>query len=149
MMARKRKTMHLPGSYLREIVEHAREGSPNEICGLIAGKMGHPVKLYRTTNNDPNPRVRFNVEPIELLEALREMEDNGWDLLSIYHSHPMSEAYPSATDIGLCHYSNAIYVIVSLVGHVPEVRAFTINKKKVTELDLVIVEESGQPIQAA
>jgi proteasome lid subunit RPN8/RPN11 len=148
-MAPKRKTMYLPGGYLREIVEHAREGSPNEICGLIAGVNGRPVKLYRTTNNDPNPRVRFNVEPMELLEALREMEDNGWDLLSIYHSHPMSEAYPSATDIALCHYSNAVYIIVSLMGQVPEVRAFNIKGKKVTELDLVIEEEAGQRIQAA
>lgn len=148
-MAPKRKTMHLPDSYLREIIKHAWEGSPNEVCGLIAGKNGRPVKLYRTTNNDPNPRVRFNVAPLDLLNALREMEDNGWDLLSIYHSHPMSEAYPSATDIGLCHYSDAVYIIVSLARQMPEVRAFTIKRKKVTELDLVIEGDMGKQIQAA
>ena len=149
LMVQKKQRMYLPSSYINEIVDHAREGSPNEICGLIAGKNGRPVKLYRTTNNDPNPRVRFNVEPLELLNALREMEENGWDLLSIYHSHPMSDAYPSATDIGLCHYSNAVYIIVSLADHVPDIRAFTINNKRVTEIDLITDEDAGQPIQAA
>lgn len=148
-MARKRKAMLLPGSYLHEILDHAREGSPNEVCGLIAGHKGRPVKLYRTTNNDPNPMVRFNVEPLELLEALREIEDNGWELLSIYHSHPMSEAYPSATDIGLCHYADAVYIIVSLADEAPVVRAFKINGRKVKEIELVIEGDAGVPTRAA
>gem|GEM_PF-6645642 len=79
MLGRKPKEMRLPGGFLREILDHAHEGRPNEICGLIAGQGGQAVKLYRTTNDDPNPRVRFNVEPMELLDALREMEEKGWE----------------------------------------------------------------------
>ena len=138
-MEERRMAIRLPARYLRQIVDHARRGKPNEVCGLIAGRAGRPVKLYRTTNNDPNPRVRFNVEPLELLEALREMEDRGWSLLAIYHSHPNSEAYPSATDISLAYYPEAVYLIVSLANDdAPVVRAFRLNDGEVLELDLEI-----------
>lgn len=133
--------MHLPGDYLREIVDHAHQGRPNEICGLIASHDGRPVKLYRTTNNDSRPRVRYNVDPLELLNALREMEDRGWKLMAIYHSHPMGEAYPSGTDIGLAYYPDAVYLIVSLADEQPVVRAFRILNGQVTEEDLEIVDE--------
>ncbi|HEX2988641.1 MAG TPA: M67 family metallopeptidase [Chloroflexota bacterium] len=136
------RSIHLPASYYREIVAHAREGKPNEICGLIAGKDGYPVKLYRTTNNDPRPRVRYNVEPMELLQVLREIEENGWALHAIYHSHPMSEAYPSGTDTSLAYYPDAIYLICSLEDdRSPVVRAFNIVDGEVTELILEIDEE--------
>lgn len=108
--------MKLPVEFYNEIVAHAREGKPNEVCGLIAGKEGHAVKLWRTTNNDRTPRVRYNVEPLELLHVLREIESNGWTLLAIYHSHPATEAYPSGTDVGLAYYPDTVYIIVSLQG---------------------------------
>ena len=131
--------VHLPESYYRAIIDHAMEGKPNEVCGLIAGRDGYPVKLYRTTNSDPTPRVRYNVEPRELLEVLREIEENGWKLLAIYHSHPESEAYPSGTDVSLSFYPEAIYLIVSLADEqAPVLRAFRIVDRRVTELDLVI-----------
>lgn len=136
------QSIHLPASYYREIISHAREGKPNEICGLIAGKDGSPVKLYRTTNNDPRPRVRYNVEPMQLLEILREIEQNGWVLQAIYHSHPMSEAYPSGTDTSLAYYPETVYLICSLADdRSPEVRAFNIVDGEVTELVLEIDEE--------
>ncbi|MHB8991253.1 MAG: M67 family metallopeptidase [Chloroflexota bacterium] len=143
---REQDVVRLPGSYLREIVDHAREGKPNEVCGLIAARDGYPVKLYRTTNNDPSPRVRYNVEPRELLEIHGEIEDNGWSLLAIYHSHPMSEAYPSGTDVSLSYYPDAIYLICSLADDDdPVVRAFRIVGKQVAELGLEIDDEVGEP----
>ncbi|HZK66257.1 MAG TPA: M67 family metallopeptidase [Chloroflexota bacterium] len=136
------KGFSLPESYLREIVAHAREGKPNEVCGLIAGQEGQPVKLYRTTNSDPNPMVRYNVEPTELLGILRELDERHWTLLAIYHSHPASEAYPSATDTDLAFYPEANYVIASLAQEEPVVRAFRIIDRQVHELELDVVQES-------
>ena len=106
--------MRLPARFFDEIVAHATEGQPNEVCGLIAGRDGRAVKMWRTTNSDPSPRIRYNVEPIELLNILREIESSGWTLMSIYHSHPATSAYPSATDIGLAYYPEAVYIITSL-----------------------------------
>ena len=45
---------------------------------------------------------------------MMEIEDNGWALGAIYHSHTRSPAYPSQTDVNLAFYPDALYVIVSL-----------------------------------
>ena len=136
--------MRLSRKYYQQIVAHARRGKPNEICGLIAGKDGLPVKLYETTNSDARPRVRYNVDPMELLTALREIEEKGWELIAIYHSHPMSEAYPSGTDVSLAYYPDAVYIIVSLADDAPVVRAFKITDGLITEQDMLI-ETGGEP----
>lgn len=142
--------MRLPARYHNEILAHALEGRPNEICGLIAGKDGRAVKIWRTTNNDPNPRVRYNVEPLELLSILREIEDKGWNLAAIYHSHPATEAYPSATDIGLAYYPQTVYIIVSLARKdEPVVRAFRIVDHEVVEEPLVITEDDDDSLPPA
>lgn len=126
--------MRLPEAYIRDILSHAREGKPNEVCGLIAGRDGRATKLYRTTNSDPTPQVRYNVDPLELLHVLREIEHNSWTLMAIYHSHPATEAYPSATDIGLAYYPDSVYIIVSLAEpEAPVARAFKILGGQVTE----------------
>ena len=133
--------MRIPDKFYRQIVDHARRGKPNEVCGLIAGRDSTVLKLYQTTNNDPLPRVRYNIEPLELLRVLREIEDNGWRLLAIYHSHPMTRAYPSATDIGLAYYPDAVYIIVSLADETPVVGAFKIVDGEIEEHDLVVEPE--------
>lgn len=137
--------MRFPASFIDEIIAHSLEGRPNEVCGLIAGHDGYPVKLYRATNSDPNPRVRYNVDPLELLNILREIDSKGWQLLAIYHSHPANEAYPSRTDVNLAYYPDAVYIIASLAGEQePRVRAFRIVNKEITEIELVVDREAEQ-----
>ncbi len=59
----------------------------------------------------------------------REIDDSGWDVVAIYHSHTHSEAYPSATDVRLATWSDAYYVLVSLLNREdPAVRAFRIEE---------------------
>ena len=37
----------LDPSYIDEMIAHARADAPNECCGIIAGKDGQAVKLFR------------------------------------------------------------------------------------------------------
>ena len=72
------------------------------------------------------------MDPKELYQTTREMEDHGWDLIAIYHSHTHSQAYPSATDIRLATWPDgasiwpgSYYILVSLEDKAkPVVRAF-------------------------
>ena len=43
-----------------------------------------------------------------------EIDEQGWELWAIYHSHTHSEAYPSETDIRLAFYPDARYLLLSL-----------------------------------
>lgn len=126
----------LPRAMRAEMIQHAREGVPNEICGMLGGKDGRAHRLYRTTNAEPSP-VRYVVDPREQLRILREIEAQSWDLVGVYHSHTHSPAYPSRTDVELAYWPDAFYLIVSLMAaEAPEVRAFRIVDGQISEATL-------------
>lgn len=126
----------IPRRYLEEMTAHALEERPNECCGVLAGPLGRVAHLYRSRNAEASPR-RYSVDSRELFQIHRDIEDRGWELLGVYHSHTHSEAYPSPTDVQLALWPDALYFIVSLKDSPPRVRAFRIR-------DGVINEESFQ-----
>ena len=131
-------TLSLPQSFIDEMVAHGQEDAPNECCGIIAGDDGRAVKLFRAKNAEASP-WRYSVEPKDLFRIFREVEENGWSFLAIYHSHTASEAYPSPTDVRLAFWPEAYCVLVSLQdADKPAVRAFRI-------LDGAISEEEIEP----
>lgn len=137
--------LYLRQRLLDEMIQHAKSERPNEACGLIAGVDGRAIKLYKGTNVDENKRVRYSMDPKEILNASREIDANGWELLAIYHSHPHSQAYPSSTDVSLAFYPEANYIIISLMEpNNPAVRAFRIVDGKITEVRIEIVADDEQ-----
>ena len=70
---------------------------------------------------------------------MKEIDDSGWSLGAIYHSHTRSPAYPSQTDINLAAYPDAIYLIVSLAEGEEPLRGFDITEAaEVVEVELEI-----------
>ncbi len=128
----------LDRSYVDEMIVHAREDAPNECCGIIAADDGTAKKLYRAVNAEASP-YRYNVDPKDLLRIYHDLDDHGWDVMVIYHSHTHTEAYPSPTDMRLAAWPDAYYVIVSLEDEAnPVVRAFRITDGEVAEEELQI-----------
>lgn len=109
------RTFRLPRQFRDEMVAHAREGFPYEVCGVVLGPAGEPRELRRVSNAAPDPLVTYDMEPHELLRLNQRADDNGWEFVIIYHSHPpFAEAYPSATDIAKAFYPDAVYVILAI-----------------------------------
>lgn len=130
--------LSLERSHYDEIVEHGLRDYPNEACGLIAGKEGIPVKVFAMRNADASP-VTYRLDPKEQLHVFEEMDEEGWELLAIYHTHTHSEAYPSETDRRQAFYPEASYVVVSLEDRdAPVLRSFRIEDDEVTEEDVRI-----------
>jgi len=122
---------------LDEIVEHARAEAPNECCGMIATQDGVAVAVHRARNAAASP-LRYEMDGMEQYKIQTEIEDRGYELGAIYHSHTRSDPEPSQTDINLAFYPEALYVIVGLAGEEPEVRAFAIRDGQVTEAELEV-----------
>ena len=122
----------LDQSYIEEMITHARAEAPNECCGIIAGKDGRPMRLYRAINAEASP-YRYSVDAKDLLRIHRDADSNGWEFLVIYHSHTHTEAYPSPTDVRLATWPEAYYVLVSLMEERPVVRAFRIEDGTIRE----------------
>jgi [CysO sulfur-carrier protein]-S-L-cysteine hydrolase len=125
--------VELDGVLFKEIAEHGLKGFPNEACGLLAGVDGRPAKFFAMTNLDASP-VSYRLDPKEQLRVFDEIEQEGWELLGIVHTHTHSEALPSETDINQAFYPEALYMIMSLVDREgPVLRGFRIIEGDITE----------------
>jgi proteasome lid subunit RPN8/RPN11 len=119
-----------------EMVAHAREEAPNECCGLVASSNGDAVRIYRAANAEHSP-VKYVVDPRDQIRIQNEIDEKGWDLGAIYHSHTRTEPFPSQTDINLArNWPDPLYVIVGVAGDDADVRAFRIVDGTVTETEL-------------
>ncbi len=132
--------MEIPAEIRDAMVEHALEEDPNECCGILAGAGGIVLQHYRITNTEKSP-YRYSMDGRELNQVLRELDDNGWEMQVIYHSHTHSPAYPSDTDVRLAaNWPDPYYLLVSLMDkQSPDVRLFTIFDGTVAEEPVVIV----------
>jgi [CysO sulfur-carrier protein]-S-L-cysteine hydrolase len=130
--------MRISRAFIDEIVQHARDEVPNECCGIVAAKDGSAVKVFRAANAEASP-VRYGLDPHDQYRIMKEIEDAGWTLGAIYHSHTASPAYPSQTDVNLAFYPDSLYLIVSLQdSETPDVRAFRIVDGRIEDAGLTI-----------
>jgi proteasome lid subunit RPN8/RPN11 len=79
---------------------------------------------------------RYLMDPDEQLRVLLEVDDNDEVVWGIVHSHVASAPAPSATDVGLAAYPDAVYLLASFASEPPEVRAWTIVDGAVNEVVL-------------
>jgi proteasome lid subunit RPN8/RPN11 len=122
-----------------EIVAHAREDHPDEACGLVVGTGGEATRVVRMANIARSPTF-YEMDPKELFDAFREMDDNDEELVVIYHSHTATEAYPSRTDISIAGYPDAHYVLVSTrEPDAEELRSYRIVDGEVREEPVEVV----------
>jgi proteasome lid subunit RPN8/RPN11 len=130
--------MELDRVFFDEMVEHGLAAFPNEACGLLAGKEARPEKFFAMTNQDASP-VSYRLDPKEQLKVFDEIDDEGWDLLGIFHTHTHSEAYPSETDQKQAFYPDALYLLMSLSDReAPVLRGFRISDGTVSEEEVMV-----------
>lgn len=133
------KMLIIKKEYEQEIIKHAKEDSPFEACGILAGKKHQINKIYKMANKADNPGEFYFMEPAEQFKVIKEIRKEGLEMLGIYHSHPYSPAYPSKYDVELAFYPEAVYVIVSLKDlESPEIKGFKITDGKIINEDISI-----------
>ncbi len=116
--------LRLAAGMAEEIIAHSREGYPAEVCGIISGRDGAAVTLYRGRNVSPTPRVAYELD-VETLARQIEFSDQGLEMVAIYHSHPAGPETPSATDLSRAFYPDSVYLICSLADPArPSLRGF-------------------------
>jgi proteasome lid subunit RPN8/RPN11 len=120
-----------------KLLDHVSSVLPEEGCGLLAGKGLVPSRAFPVTNRLHSP-VRFEMEPVEQLNAMLWAEENGLDIVAIYHSHPLGPVVPSPTDLSEFAYPGVVYLILSRQpeGETWQVRAFQIRNRQYEELSM-------------
>lgn len=121
-----------PADVFAEMTAHAIAGYPLEACGLLVGAGSTVHRFVPCTNEAASARV-YTIPPKELLLAERRAEDDGLEVIGVYHSHTHTDAYPSPTDVAQAPDPGWHYVIVSLKTETPETRSFRIVDGTITE----------------
>lgn len=125
---------------LKTLLEHARQESQKECCGLLAGQGGVITRSFPATNASNGTTNAYEIAPAELFRLVREIRAAGLELLGIYHSHPAGENRPSARDVERAYYPDVAYFIVSPRNDAPQpVRAFSMRDGDVAELEMQVV----------
>lgn len=124
----------LKKEHFETILQHCKDGLPNESCGLLAGTIDGDKKViekvYLLTNIDAS-REHFSMDPREQLAAVKDARANGLTLIGNFHSHPESPSRPSEEDKRLAYDPNSEYLILSLQDEAnPVLKAFGIDKEK-------------------
>lgn len=135
--------MDISAELIEQIVMHAREEAPNECCGIVgvaAPASGGPTKamgVRRAENIHKSPK-RFEIDGKDVLAAINEFDDAGWEIGAIYHSHTHTAPYPSQTDINFAaSWPGVEWIIVGLSDpSAPEIRSYLIEKGTVREMAL-------------
>ncbi len=120
----------VPDKLIVEIITHAEEGAPEEVCGWLAGKENRAVRAYPVPNASENPERDFVMEPEAQLRAMLEIREAGLDLTATYHSHPRTPAEASAKDLELAAYPDSFHLIVSLANGRPEIRCYRVTEQE-------------------
>ncbi len=143
------------------MIAHALDGMPLEACGLFAGiPAAAPVsasaadaataptaaqsaevqisaesqvlRFYPCVNEAQSSKL-YTVPGKAFLQADRDAEANGWQILGVMHSHTHTDAYPSPTDVAQAPDPDWHYVIVSLRDDLPSLRSYRIVDGTITE----------------
>ncbi len=116
-------TLLLPESVRTALLDHAREGRPREVCGVLAGRrdadgetdgrQDRVERAIRTRNVADAPRIAYEIAPEELHRVLTDVEAEDRDVVGFYHSHPTGPAAPSPTDRAAATWTGHLYVVVA------------------------------------
>ena len=134
------KEIQLPRKITNQLLHLAQLSPEQEVCGLIGAKEGVASTCYPINNTAEQAATRFHLDEKQQINATTSMRDKNEALFAIFHSHPTAPATPSAADIDLASYPEAIHLIISLnTKGILEIRGFTIINKIVEEVSLSLL----------
>jgi proteasome lid subunit RPN8/RPN11 len=137
------KHIQIPRKIANQLLHLAQISPDIEVCGLIGSKNGLPCCCYPVQNTAEHPQQRFQLDAAQQISAMTKMRELGEELFAIYHSHPTAPAIPSATDLELASYPEALYLIISLnTKGILEMRAFKIDHNSALEIALSLSEDA-------
>ena len=122
---------------IKGITAHVNREAPIEACGYLAEKDGIVSKHYELTNMNAS-EVRYSMDPAEQFAAVRSMRTAELNLRAAYHSHPRTQARPSAEDMRLAYDAGLSYVIVSLLDY--SIKSFKIKNGKFEKEEIEIID---------
>jgi proteasome lid subunit RPN8/RPN11 len=132
---------------LDQIRDHAIQGYPYEVCGLIGGRGDTAEIVVPVPNASLTPRVAYEMERQAMVDAIIGFQRAGREVVGIYHSHPDGQAVPSESDIGQATWPDVVWLIVGVISgsesqppQISQVRAWLIRNSTQEPAEFQLVE---------
>jgi len=93
----------------------ARSTYPFEACALLLGRVsGSEVEVTDIVlvENADRSAVSFHIDPQILLKIYRRADDEGKEVVSVFHSHPAPPS-PSAMDVEFMQSNPVVWLVLS------------------------------------
>ncbi|MBO4457430.1 MAG: M67 family metallopeptidase [Butyrivibrio sp.] len=130
----------------REIKHRALMQYPNEACGLLLSRWSdHAIEIASVADNKADGEEKagyFKIDPIQLYEMEREIEEKGYEVIGFFHSHPDKQAVLSYAD-NKNMIPGMVYIIVSVTEDtVHDLRGYMKDTPEGDVYEIRIEEES-------
>lgn len=139
-----RNRIDLPPRVLAGLRRSACTAVPAECCGALVGEPRGGALAVRSLvpleNEAVEQRTRFAIDARTVLRVERQSASAGLQLLGFYHSHPQSDALPSALDLEQAC-PGFVYVIVD--ARSGAVRAWQLRDERDGFDELAVAAASG------
>jgi proteasome lid subunit RPN8/RPN11 len=125
-----------------QLLKHARHQPHRECCGILAGRDGLITQAFPAKNVAADPVRNYAIASTEIERLMGELRKRRLEFLGIYHSHPnwQDTNEPSAKDIALSYYSEAVHCIVTPRPYATTpIRAFSIRDGRAMELEIRVL----------
>ena len=121
-----RNKVTLDNHIKKQLAKLAGETYPFEGCGVLLGSAdGYRIREVKSLNNDAgkdSAKTFFAIDPLSLYEI--ETEENDYEIIGFYHTHPEHRAVPSKEDEKYM-IPGMLYMIVSVsAGYCSDVRLY-------------------------
>lgn len=87
---------------------------PREACGILLGEGARIATAREAANVHPAPETHFEIDPQALIDAHRAARAGaGPQVVGYFHSHPVGEPVPSATDRAMAARDGRVWAIIA------------------------------------
>ena len=125
---------------------------PDECCGFLLGREIDNDRIIDEiiiVNNakEGDKKRRFEISPLDYLQAEKAADESGLTLLGIYHSHPNHPSIPSEHD-RVAAQPFFSYLIISVIqDEIVSYQSWTLNDEFQFEEEQVLIEEQIETIK--
>jgi proteasome lid subunit RPN8/RPN11 len=131
--------LYLQRIHWQTMLDEVKKLAMEEACGLVAGVNQTSQAVYPVTNILHSP-VRYRMDPESQLAHFNQIDENGWQLLAIYHSHLQGPQSPSRMDVAEAAYPGVIHLIWSSSVGEWQCHGYLIENGEITEVPVNVLD---------
>jgi len=138
------QSQHFPPVLWQGLARAAESDPGREVCGFVVRRGNGELEISPVPNAVPPGQAptTFAMDAAAQLRVLRRLEEEGGEVIAIYHSHLEAPAEPSAADLagaiceGRAIWPGVEHVVIALRGgRVADIRRYRLAGCGFTPLD--------------